>query len=92
MESLNGANGNERGSSVVARFKNYCIYLYEVDFENLDFFYADLAQLVELLICNQWVGSSSLSIGTSFKPLVFQGFLFYLAYLIHHKNSVFIPF
>lgn len=25
---------------------------------------ADLAQLVELLICNQWVGSSSLSIGT----------------------------
>lgn len=37
LESLNGANGNERGSSVVARFKNYCIYLYEVDFENLDF-------------------------------------------------------
>ena len=27
---------------------------------------ADLAQLVELLICNQWVGSSSLSIGTKF--------------------------
>lgn len=27
---------------------------------------ADLAQLVELLICNQWVGSSSLSIGTIF--------------------------
>lgn len=25
---------------------------------------ADLAQLVELLICNQWVGSSSLSVGT----------------------------
>jgi len=24
--------------------------------------------------------------------LVFQGFLFYLAYLIHHKNSIFIPF
>ena len=38
LESLNGANSNERGSSVVARFKNYCIYLYEVDFENLDFF------------------------------------------------------
>lgn len=53
---------------------------------------ADLAQLVELLICNQWVGGSSPSIGTSFKPLVFQGFLFYLAYLIHHKNSIFIPF
>ena len=38
LESLNGANSNERGSSVVARFKNYCIYLYEVDFKNLDFF------------------------------------------------------
>ena len=25
---------------------------------------ADIAQLVELLICNQWVGSSSLSVGT----------------------------
>jgi hypothetical protein len=25
---------------------------------------ADLAQLVELLICNQWVGGSSPSVGT----------------------------
>ena len=25
---------------------------------------ADIAQLVEQLICNQWVGSSSLSVGT----------------------------
>ena len=25
---------------------------------------ANIAQLVELLICNQWVGSSSLSVGT----------------------------
>ena len=37
LESLNGANSKERDSSVVARFKNYCIYLYVVDFENLDF-------------------------------------------------------
>lgn len=29
---------------------------------------ADIAQLVELLICNQWVGSSSLSVGTIKKP------------------------
>ena len=41
LESLNGANSNERGSSVVARFKNYCIYLYElyeVDLKNFSFF------------------------------------------------------
>lgn len=37
---------------------------------------ADIAQLVELLICNQWVGSSSLSVGT-IKPLVFQGLFLY---------------
>ena len=29
---------------------------------------ADIAQLVELLICNQWVGSSSLSVGTIQNP------------------------
>ncbi len=29
---------------------------------------ADIAQLVELLICNQWVGSSSLSVGTIKNP------------------------
>ena len=29
---------------------------------------ADIAQLVELLICNQWVGSSSLSVGTIKTP------------------------
>ena len=28
---------NDNFEMVVARFKNYCIYLYEVDFENLDF-------------------------------------------------------
>ena len=38
LESLNGANSNERGSSVVARFKNYCIYLYEFDLKNFSFF------------------------------------------------------
>ena len=38
LESLNGANSNERGSSVVAQFKNYCIYLYEVDLKNFSFF------------------------------------------------------
>ena len=35
---------------------------------------ADIAQLVELLICNQWVGSSSLSIGTIKKASVYRGF------------------
>ena len=28
---------------------------------------ADISQLVEQLICNQWVGSSSLSVGTNKK-------------------------
>ena len=37
---------------------------------------ANIAQLVELLICNQWVGSSSLSVGT-IKPLGFPRVLFY---------------
>ena len=31
---------------------------------------ADIAQLVEQLICNQRVGSSSLSVGTSFQALL----------------------
>ena len=30
--------------------------------------YAALAQLVEQLICNQWVGSSNLSSGTTLSP------------------------
>ncbi len=34
---------------------------------------ADLAQLVEQLICNQWVGGSSPSVGTSFQALEIQG-------------------
>ena len=43
---------------------------------------APIAQLVEQLICNQWVGSSSLSGGTTFLSnlveilQLFSGFLF----------------
>ena len=37
---------------------------------------ADIAQLVELLICNQWVGSSSLSVGT-IKKTANGGFFVY---------------
>lgn len=36
--------------------------------------YANIAQLVELLICNQWVGSSSLSVGTIKKSPFYGGF------------------
>ena len=85
LESLNGANSNERGSSVVARLKNS----FQNQHNKLIIHNKIKATQV---VCNQWVGGSSPSIGTSFKPLVFQGFLFYLAYLIHHKNSIFIPF
>ena len=35
---------------------------------------ADIAQLVEQLICNQWVGSSSLSVGTIKKTRLYGGF------------------
>ena len=35
---------------------------------SLNNFFAALAQLVEQLICNQWVGSSNLSSGTTFSP------------------------
>lgn len=44
---------------------------------------ANIAQLVELLICNQWVGSSSLSVGT-IKPLGFPRVLFYLG--VHRQS------
>ena len=37
---------------------------------------ADLAQLVELLICNQWVGGSSPSVGT-IKKASHRGGFFY---------------
>lgn len=47
---------------------------------------ADIAQLVELLICNQWVGSSSLSVGTSFQALVIQG-LFLLFSLLNSTQK-----
>ena len=37
---------------------------------------ADLAQLVELLICNQWVGGSSPSVGTIKKASRRGGFFY----------------
>ncbi len=37
---------------------------------------ADLAQLVELLICNQWVGGSSPSVGTIKKASQSGGFFY----------------
>ena len=40
---------------------------------------ADIAQLVEQLICNQRVGSSSLSVGTIFKIWIYN--------YIHKKHS-----
>ena len=42
---------------------------------------ADIAQLVELLICNQWVGSSSLSVGTIQKHRLYGGVFVYKEYL-----------
>ena len=39
---------------------------------------ADIAQLVELLICNQWVGSSSLSVGTIKTKMHLYGAFFVL--------------
>lgn len=43
---------------------------------------ADIAQLVELLICNQWVGSSSLSVGTIKKAPFVGDFLFLNSFLL----------
>lgn len=42
---------------------------------------ADLAQLVELLICNQWVGGSSPSVGTIKKASQSGGFFMVLIFL-----------
>ena len=42
---------------------------------------ADLAQLVEQLICNQWVGGSSPSVGTSLQALEIQGLFLLLGLL-----------
>ena len=42
---------------------------------------ADLAQLVELLICNQWVGGSSPSVGTIKKPPKAEAFFMVLIFL-----------
>lgn len=86
LESPNGANSKERGSSVVARQNYYCKVMYRAEFKNLDFFNADLAQLVEQSICNRLVGSSSLSIGTSFQALEFQG-LFLLFSLLNSTQK-----
>ena len=55
---------------------------------------ADIAQLVELLICNQWVGSSSLSVGTSFlsswnsKSFFVVQHTFLLLKYIFQKNQI----
>lgn len=47
---------------------------------------ADLAQLVELLICNQWVRGSSPCVGTSFQALEIQG-LFLLFSLLNSTQK-----
>ena len=46
---------------------------------------ADIAQLVELLICNQWVGSSSLSVGTIKKASPAE--VFFMVIDINSSNS-----
>ena len=43
-------------------------------------------QLVEQLICNQWVGGSSPSVGTSFQALEIQG-LFLLFSLLNSPSK-----
>lgn len=47
---------------------------------------ADIAQLVELLICNQWVGSSSLSVGTIKKASITEAF-FIIPRLLHRFQT-----
>ena len=42
---------------------------------------ANLAQLVELLICNQWVGGSSPSVGTIKKTSLYGGFFLWYKFL-----------
>ena len=48
---------------------------------------ADLAQLVELLICNQWVGSSSLSVGTIEFSRVCEKFATLIFLSKYYKNT-----
>ena len=47
----------------------YCIlkYYWYISFQ-LETISADIAQLVELLICNQWVRGSSPCVGTTYIP------------------------
>ena len=48
---------------------------------------ADLAQLVELLICNQWVGGSSPSVGTIKKPPIAEAFFMVLIWELEAKRA-----
>ena len=69
LESLNGANSNERGSSVVARLKNS----FQNQHNKLIIHNKIKATQV---VCNQWVGGSSPSVGTIKKASRRGGFFY----------------
>ena len=61
---------------------------------NASSYHANIAQLVELLICNQWVGSSSLSVGTNTKTPLNEVFFVCQRELERPKNrqqSIILP-
>lgn len=60
--------------------KKYLHFLFESDIVPNSLVIAGLAQLVEQLICNHQVVSSSLTTGTIFKPPALDGFFIFLSF------------